>query len=67
MILLGNSVPKNIKSRAGVLIQNFPNDVSIDFGKNKLFISSLGLPFSKSTKNRIAGYIVRKLKTKEKS
>ena len=64
---MGNSVPKNIKSRAGVLIQNFPNDVSTDYAKNKLFINSLGLPFAKTTKNRIAGYIVRKLKTKEKS
>lgn len=64
---MGNSVPKNIKSRAGVLIQNFPNDVSNDYSKNKLFINSLGLPFSKSTKNRIAGFIVRKIKAKEKS
>jgi ribosomal protein S17E len=64
---VGNSVPKNIKSRAGVLIQNFPADVSTDYGKNKLFINSLGLPFAKTTKNRIAGYIVRKLKLKEKS
>ena len=51
---MGNSVPKNIKSRAGVLIQNFPNDVSTDYAKNKLFINSLGLPFAKTTKNRIA-------------
>ena len=64
---MGNSVPKNIKSRAGVLIQNFSGDVSTDYEKNKLFINSLGLPFSKSTKNRIAGFIVRTLKNKEKS
>jgi len=63
---VGNSVPKNIKARASVLIQNFPNDVSSDFEKNKLFISSLGLPFSKSTKNRISGFIVRKIKEKAK-
>jgi len=64
---VGNSVPKNIKSRAGVLIQNFSGDVSTDYEKNKLFINSLGLPFAKSTKNRIAGFIVRTLKNKEKS
>lgn len=64
---MGNSVPKNIKARAGVLIQNFPEQVSTDYSKNKTFINSLGLPFSKSTKNRIAGYIVRKMKSKEKS
>jgi len=56
---LGKAVPKNIKARARSLMEAFPDVFSSDFEKNKEFLNSLGLPFFKSTRNNVAGYISR--------
>jgi len=62
---MGKAVPKGIKSRAKILLNEFPNDLGDDFEKNKKFIDSLTLPLYKVSRNKIAGFIVRKVK-KEK-
>lgn len=59
---MGKAVPKNIKLRAAVLMEKYPDSFSNDFEKNKEFIVSLELPFPKSTINLITGYITRKNK-----
>ncbi|HZX34077.1 MAG TPA: 30S ribosomal protein S17e [archaeon] len=56
---MGKAVPQNIKSRANVLIQAFPENFSDNFEKNKDFINSLGMPLSKLQRNLVAGFIVR--------
>ena len=56
---MGKAVPHNIKSRANVLIQAFPENFSGNFEKNKEFINSIGMPLSKLQKNLVAGFIVR--------
>ena len=62
---MGKAVPKGIKSRARILLNEFPNDLGEDFEKNKKFVDSLKLPLYKISRNKIAGFIVRKVK-KEK-
>lgn len=57
---MGNAVPKNVKARASVLLAERPDNFSDDYGKNKEFIRTLSLPFSKPIINKIAGYITRK-------
>jgi ribosomal protein S17E len=64
---MGKAVPRSIKLRASQLIEMFPEKVSVDFTKNKEFINSLELPFAKSTRNLIAGFISRTLKKAESS
>tara|TARA_Y100000310_G_scaffold342688_1_gene446936 strand:+ start:4321 stop:4512 length:192 start_codon:yes stop_codon:yes gene_type:complete len=58
---MGKSVPKAIKSRSNILIKMFPEKFSRDFEKNKLVIDSFELPFSKTDRNLIAGFITRKM------
>lgn len=61
---MGKAVPKNLKSRASILIKEFPEKFTIDFDKNKQFLNSLQLPFTNEVRNLIAGYITRKVKQK---
>lgn len=63
---MGKSVPRNIKARVEVLMQEFPEETSVDFEKNKLLIKGLGLKKILGTKvtNLMAGYMVRKVKVK---
>lgn len=63
---LGNAVPKAIKARANVLLKEFPNDFSADFEKNKVVINGLDLPFAVTTRNKVAGFIARQIKKKNK-
>ena len=56
---MGKAVPHNIKSKANVLVQAFPESFSGSFEKNKEFINALGMPLSKLQKNLVAGFIVR--------
>lgn len=65
VIVVGKAVPKGIKSMADVLLKNFPNSFSNDFGKNNGFIDSVKLEIPKKTKNRISGFITRKFKKKK--
>lgn len=59
---MGKAVPKNIKSRAGQLLEVYPDKFTGDFSKNNEFVKTLKLPLSKSTINRIVGYIGRSVK-----
>jgi len=56
---MGKAVPRIIKSRASILIDLYKDKFTTDFEKNKEFIKGLNLPLSKSTINRIIGYITR--------
>lgn len=62
---MGKAVPRNIKQRANLLIEKFPDETTDDFEKNKEFINSMELPFSKKTRNLMAGFITRQKKQKE--
>ena len=56
---MGKAVPKGIKSKAAVILKEMPKTFEADFEKNKLSINALNLPFSKWTRNVMAGYITR--------
>ena len=57
---MGKAVPKSLKSRAEVLMKEFPKETTPDFEKNKDFLNTLNLSLSKSQRNLVAGYISRK-------
>ena len=63
---MGKAIPKGIKQRANALLSERPELFSKDFEANKKAIDSLGIPMFKTTRNLIAGFIVRKIKQKEK-
>jgi len=60
---MGKAVPSNIKSKASILIQTYP-DLPKDFDSIKKFIDTLEMPLSKPQRNLVAGFIAR---TKAKS
>ncbi len=62
---MGKAVPKIIKHRAKILMEKFPDKFSDDFEKNKQFLKSLNLPFSKLEINLMAGFIARVLDGKK--
>ncbi len=62
---MGKAIPRGIKQRANTLLTERPELFTTDFEKNKKAIDSLGIPMFKTTRNLIAGFIVRKLKQKE--
>ena len=55
---MGKAVPQNIKSKANILIQTYP-DIPTDFDSIKKFIDTLEMPLSKSQRNLVAGFITR--------
>jgi ribosomal protein S17E len=64
---LGKAVPKGIKSKALLLLKEFPDKFSTDFEKNKLVLEEFGHGlFSKTNRNLIAGFIARKVVQQEK-
>ncbi len=56
---MGKAVPRLIKQRAKKLLEAYPEELSKDFEKNKQFLKSLELPFSKTELNLISGFVVR--------
>jgi len=62
---MGKAVPKNLKSRAAVLMKEYPDKFTIDFEQNKQFLDSLELPFSNQVRNLISGFITRKVRQKQ--
>lgn len=56
---MGKSVPKGIKSKANVLLQEMPEKFNTKFEDNKKNIVELKLPFSKWTTNVMAGFMTR--------
>tara|TARA_Y100000310_G_C20702153_1_gene830913 strand:+ start:4756 stop:4947 length:192 start_codon:yes stop_codon:yes gene_type:complete len=57
---LGKAVPQNIKSKANILLQTYPNDMPSDFDSIKKFVDSFEMPMSKSQRNLVAGFLTRK-------
>lgn len=61
---MGKSVPKGVKTKAEILM-NENKEFSRDFEKNKEVINSMDLGFSKKIRNLIAGYIARRMSSKD--
>ncbi|HIH21875.1 MAG: 30S ribosomal protein S17e [Candidatus Diapherotrites archaeon] len=61
---MGKAVPKNVKTRAGILLQVKPELFGAEFEKNKQALGTLGIPFSKTVRNLVTGYITREVKKK---
>jgi len=57
---MGKAVPRLIKQRTKKLLEAYPEELSKDFDKNKQFLKSIELPFSKTEINLISGFAVRK-------
>ena len=53
--------PKYIKQLGGVLLDRYPESFDTDFDSNKETVASLTNVESKTVRNRVAGYITRKL------
>ncbi|MDR9412439.1 MAG: 30S ribosomal protein S17e [Haloquadratum sp.] len=53
--------PKYIKQIGGVLLDRYPDSFDTDFDRNKETVTSLTNVESKTVRNRVAGYITRKL------
>jgi len=62
---LGKAVPKGIKSKALLLLKEFPERFNVDFEHNKAGIADLSIPFSKTNRNLVVGYVTRKVKQRE--
>lgn len=62
---MGNSMLKPLKTKAEYIIDALGNKLNDNFDNNKKQINSLKLPFSKSTINKLAGFITRMKKRKE--
>jgi small subunit ribosomal protein S17e len=53
-----------IKSTTDALLRTYPNEFSTDFNENKKKVASFSSVQSKSLRNRVAGYVTRKLASK---
>jgi len=58
---LGKAVPKSIKSRVEVILEEFPGKFGTDFDQNKTLLNELGLSLGRFDRNMIAGFITRKM------
>ena len=58
---MGKAVPQKVKSMANVLLQTYPAQLSGDFGANKKFVDSFGMPIPTTQRNLVAGFITRKV------
>ncbi|MDY6958235.1 MAG: 30S ribosomal protein S17e [Halobacteriota archaeon] len=63
---MGNIRPTYIKSIGAKLLRNFPQEFSADFNENKEKVMQKTDITSKVIRNRVAGYITRKMRPKEK-
>lgn len=63
---MGKSVLKALKYRSEVLLKEFPDGLGKGYDKNKKFLDTMDLGLSKSSRNIVAGYIVRLAAQKEK-
>ena len=62
---MGKSVSKGLKYRGEVLIKELPDRFGDNFEKNKLALNKMDLGLSKTSRNVLAGYIVRLAARKE--
>ncbi len=63
---MGNSMLRPLKTKSEYMMENLGDKLGTDFTQNKKTISDLKLPISKKVRNRMAGYIVRTIKQKNK-
>ncbi len=59
---MGKAVPKGVKTKAEILLNEMHERFSKDFEKNKKVLGELDFFDSKKTRNLVAGYITRKIK-----
>ncbi|MDP2667021.1 MAG: hypothetical protein Q8P05_05985 [Candidatus Diapherotrites archaeon] len=64
---MGKAVPKGIKSRAHLVMKEFPENVGVVFEHNKTFLNELKLPISKWTRNVMTGFVTRTKKKEAKA
>jgi len=63
---MGKSVAKGLKYKGEVLLEEFPDRFNDKFENNKQKLREIkDLPLSKSTRNILAGYIVRLARRKK--
>ena len=62
---MGRIRDSKIKTYAKEIVACYPDKVSLDFEANKQLLNKIGFSQGKQTRNRIAGYIVTYLKTKD--
>ncbi|MDY6930681.1 MAG: 30S ribosomal protein S17e [Halobacteriota archaeon] len=63
---MGNIKPTYIKSIGAKLLRDFRSEFSTDFDENKQIVTQKTDITSKVIRNRVAGYITRKMRPKEK-
>lgn len=63
---MGKAVPKNVKSKAGILLKEKPELFTTDFEKNKNALGELQIPLSKAVRNLVAGFITREMLKKSR-
>lgn len=61
---MGKAIPRGMKRRAEEIMEEFPEKVSKDFDKNKALVDSLEMPFTKESRNLMAGFITRTMSSK---
>lgn len=62
---MGKAVPKGIKSKSLLLMKEYPELFSSDFEHNKQKLVEMNIPFSKTNRNLVIGYITRKIRQHE--
>ncbi len=62
---MGKAVSKGLKYRGEVLLRELPEKFGSDFEKNKASLDEIELGLSKTSRNVLAGYIVRLASKKE--
>ncbi len=63
---MGNITQQYIARVAVELLEKHPDDFTLDFQNNKKMVSEYCTVDSKNVRNKIAGYISRKVKQKRK-
>jgi len=62
---MGNIKPTYIKRVALELLERYPDLFCLDFDENKKTVNEMTDMTSKTMRNRVAGYITRRMKKKE--
>ncbi len=62
---LGCIRPGYIKNAAKQLLQNYEEEFTTDFEKNKRLVEKYSEGYTKTVRNRIAGYLVRMVRIKQ--
>ncbi|MCF2136883.1 MAG: 30S ribosomal protein S17e [Candidatus Thorarchaeota archaeon] len=61
---MGSIRPGYIKNAARSLLQHYPDEFTVDFETNKRLVEQYTDVESKKVRNRIAGYVVRLVRTR---